>query len=111
VNDSLRSKLSIIFLWKAIEENENYGIFRGSGMKKNPLQRKIRILRHYTLKTMNKYLESRRKKIPMVFIAVRSNSKHIFSSLKKHNYDTGIFMRLWDVSNVVSAVLSTIILL
>jgi hypothetical protein len=43
--------------------------------------------------------------------AVRSDCKQFFSVLKKTelDYDTSISMRLWNVKNVVSAVLSTII--
>ena len=41
--------------------------------------------------------------------AVRSDRKHFFFRLEKTelDYDTGIFMRLCNVKNFVSAVLST----
>jgi hypothetical protein len=44
------------------------------------------------------------------FEAVRSNCKQFFSVLKKKqlDYDTGKSMRLWNVENVVSVVLSAI---
>jgi hypothetical protein len=47
----------------------------------------------------------------ILFKVVRSDCKQFFSVLKKTelDYDTGIFMRLWNVKNVVSAALSTII--
>jgi hypothetical protein len=44
--------------------------------------------------------------------AVRSNCKHFFFRPEKKtelDYDTGIFIRLWNVKSVVSAVLSTTI--
>jgi hypothetical protein len=43
--------------------------------------------------------------------AVRSNCKHFFFGPEKTELDsdTRIFMRLWNVKNVVSAVLSTLI--
>ena len=48
--------------------------------------------------------------ILMILIkAVRSDCKHFFFRLEKTelDYDTGIFMRLWNMKNFVSAVLST----
>jgi hypothetical protein len=47
----------------------------------------------------------------MILKAVRSDCKHFFFRPEKTelDYDTGIFMRLWNVKNVVSAALSTII--
>jgi hypothetical protein len=47
----------------------------------------------------------------MFLKAVRSDCKHFFFRTEKTelDYDTDIFMRLWNVKNVVSAVLSTII--
>jgi hypothetical protein len=52
-------------------------------------------------------------KFRAIFKAVRSKCKQFFVGLKKTELDsdTGIFMRLWNVKNVVSAVLSTIIVI
>jgi hypothetical protein len=55
-------------------------------------------------------MHEKERAMPMVK-AVHSDCKQFFSILKKKtelDYDTGIFMRLWNVKNVVSVVLSTI---
>jgi hypothetical protein len=44
-----------------------------------------------------------------LYVPIANNFFSVLKKKKELNYDMGIFMRLWNIKDVVSAVLSTII--